>query len=137
MRKYVLFVLILLFCVGCQTTKQRLLDSGTSQVQLRSIQTRAFDTSDKIKCLRTVMAALQDLDFVIDDADDVLGAVSATRLNRYALRITVTVRPREDKQLLVRASIQYENKPVHDPEPYQQFFISLEKAMFLTAHQAD
>jgi len=137
MRKYVGFVLILLCCVSCQTTQQRLLDSGTSQVQLRSIQTRVFDTRDKAKGLRTVIATLQDLDFVIDDADDVLGAVSATKLNRYALRITVTVRPREERQLLVRASIQYGNKPVHDSETYQQFFISLEKAMFLTAHQVD
>ena len=136
MRKYVSFVLILLCCVGCVTTQQRLLDSDNSQVQLRSIQSRAFDTRDKVKFLRTVIATLQDLDFVIDDADDVLGAVSATKLNRYALRITVTVRPREEQQL-VRASIQYENKPVRTPEPYQQFFISLEKAMFLTAHQVD
>ena len=137
MKKYFLIVLILLLSGSCQTTQERLLDSGTSQVQLRSIQTRVFDTKDKIKCLRTVIATLQDLDFVIDDADDVLGSVSATKLNRYALRMTVTVRPRGEKQLLIRASVQYENKPVHDPEPYQQFFISLEKAMFLTAQQVD
>ena len=134
----VIFVLVLvLFLFGCATTQERLLDSDTSQVQLRSIQTRAFDTTDKEKTLRTVMATLQDLGFVIDSADDVLGTVSATKLNRYALRMTVTVRPRGEKQLLVRSNVQYENKPVHDPEPYQRFFISLEKAMFLTAQQVD
>lgn len=131
----IMFISLLIF--GCQTTQQRLLDSDASQVQLRSIQTRAFDTTDKEKTLRTIISTLQDLGFVIDKADAVLGSVSGTKLNRYALRITVTVRPRGETQLLVRANAQYELRPVTDPEPYQQFFSSLQKAMFLTAHQVD
>ncbi len=130
-------IVSLLLVVGCATTQQRLLDSDSSQVQLRSIQTRAFDTTDKEKTLRTVISTLQDLGFVIDKADATLGTVSATKLKYYALRMTVTVRPRGETQLLVRANAQYNVKPVIDPEPYQQFFTSLEKAMFLTAHQAD
>jgi len=128
---------LVLFASGCATTQERLLDSDSSQVQLRSIQTRAFDTTDREKTLRTVMATLQDLGFVIDQADSMLGTVTATKLNRYALRITVSIRPRGETQTLVRANCQYENKPVLDPEPYQQFFTSLEKAMFLAAHQVD
>jgi len=138
MRQIALILIVIsLFFVGCATTQQRLLDSDASQVQLRSIQTRAFDTTDKEKTLRTVMATLQDLGFVIDKADSTLGTVSATKLKQYALRITVTVRPRGETQLLVRANAQYNVQPVTDPEPYQQFFKSLEKAMFLTAHQSD
>ena len=137
-RKFALiFILFSFIVVGCATTQQRLLDSESSQVQLRSIQTRAFDTTDKEKTLRTVMSTLQDLGFVIDKADAILGTVSATKLKSYALRMTVTVRPRGETQLLVRANAQYNVQPVTDPEPYQQFFASLEKAMFLTAHQAD
>jgi starvation-inducible outer membrane lipoprotein len=136
--KSVLFLIVLsLLVVGCATTQQRLLDSDSSQVQLRSIQTRAFDTTDKEKTLRTVISTLQDLEFVIDKADATLGTVSATKLKHYALRITVTVRPRGETQLLVRANAQYNVTPITDPELYQQFFIALEKAMFLTAHQAD
>ncbi|HED01116.1 MAG TPA: hypothetical protein ENN18_12195 [Proteobacteria bacterium] len=138
MNKSVLFLIVIsLFFVGCATTHQRLLDSDSSQVQLRSIQTRAFDTTDKEKTLRTVISTLQDLEFVIDKADATLGTVSATKLKHYALRMTVTVRPRGETQLLVRANAQYNVTPITDPEPYQQFFTSLEKAMFLTAHQAD
>ena len=138
MKKTVLiWIVFSLLIMGCATTQERLLDSDTSQVQLRSIQTRAFDTTDKEKTLRTVMATLQDLGFVIDKADSVLGTVSATKLNYYSLRMTVTVRPRGETQMLVRANAQYNVKPITDPEPYQQFFTSLEKAMFLTAHQAD
>ncbi len=133
----IILILITLFAISCQTTQQRLLDSDSSQVQLRSIQTRAFDTTDKETTLRTVISTLQDLGFVIDKADAVLGSVSGTKLNRYALRITVTVRPRGDTQLLIRANAQYELKPVIDPEPYQQFFSALQKAMFLTAHHVD
>jgi len=137
-RKFSLILIVsVFFFTGCATTQQRLLDSESSQVQLRSIQTRAFDTTDKEKTLRTVMSTLQDLGFVLDKADATLGTVSATKLKGYALRMTVTVRPRGETQLLVRANAQYNVRPVTDPEPYQQFFTSLEKAMFLTAHQAD
>lgn len=122
---------------GCATTQERLLDSGTSQVQLRSIQSRAFATTEQARTLRTIMATLQDLGFVIDAADDTLGTVTATKLDHYALRMTVSVRPRGDSQLLVRANCQYENLPVNAAEPYQQFFASLEKSMFLAAQQVD
>lgn len=138
MRKTFLFALLFIsLLAGCATTQQRLLDSDASQVQLRSIQTRAFDTTDREKTLRTVMATLQDLGFVIDQADATLGTVTATKLNRYALRMTVSIRPRGETQLLVRANCQYQDTPVYDPEPYQQFFVSLEKGMFLAAHQVD
>ena len=136
-KSIVLVIFALLLMLGCQTTQERLLDSDTSQVQLRSIQTRAFDTTDKETTLRTIMSTLQDLGFVIDEADATLGTVSGTKLDRYALRMTVTVRPRGESQLLIRANAQYELKPVTDPEPYQHFFASLQKAMFLTAHQVD
>lgn len=135
--KTVLFFIVISLIAGCQTTQERLLDSDSSQVQLRNIQTRAFDTTDKEKTLRTVIATLQDLGFVIDKADALLGTVSATKLHRYALRMTVTVRPRGETQLLVRANVQYGLKPVTDPQPYQQFFSALQKSMFLSAHQVD
>lgn len=136
-KPFVLIIFALLVILGCQTTQERLLDSDSSQVQLRSIQTRAFNTTDKEKTLRTIISTLQDLGFVVDKADATLGSVSATKLDKYALRMTVTVRPRGETQLLIRANAQYELKPVTDPEPYQHFFASLQKAMFLTAHQVD
>lgn len=131
-------MVIMVFCISCaSSSKDHLLATEESQLQLRSIQTRAFDTSDKETTLRTVIATLQDLGFVVEEANLMLGNVSGTKLNKYALRMTVTVRPKGETQMLVRASAQYELTAVDDPEPYQQFFAALEKAMFLTAQQVD
>jgi hypothetical protein len=47
------------------------------------------------------------------------------------VRLTVTVRPRNEKQLVVRASAQFYLRAVEDPQPYQKFFRSLEQALFL------
>jgi hypothetical protein len=123
---------------GCQTTSSsQLLKADQSQVQTRNIQTRAFDTTDKNKTLRTIISTLQDLGFVVDKADELLGSVSATKLDGYQLRMTVTVRPRGQTQLLVRANAQYNLTAIEDPEIYQDFFTSLGRSMFLTAHNVD
>ncbi len=138
MTKNILAVFALLALAACQTnSRDQILATEKSQVALRSIQQRAFDTTDKETTLRNVIATLQDLGFVIDKADDTLGSVSGTKLEGYRLRITVTVRPRGQTQLLVRANAQYNLTAVEDPEPYQQFFTALERSMFLTAHNVD
>lgn len=137
-----ILALIATLIAGCASNVNRaLLDGDQSQVQLRSFQTRAFDTTDIQKTLRTVIGTLQDLGFVIDKADATLGSISGTKLAGYELRMTVTVRPRGTKQLLVRANAQFRlgmaGKPIDDPAPYQDFFTALGKAMFLTAQQVD
>lgn len=130
------FALALVVVTGCAANPQ-VLETGASQVQLRSFQSRAFDTTDKQQTLRTTIATLQDLGFVVEKADATLGTVTATKLNKYALRMTVTVRERGTAQMVVRANAQFNNKPVEEPKLYQDFFTSLEKSMFLTAHQVD
>jgi len=136
--KILLVLVFSLHLVGCATTTQHVLDSDQSQIQLRSIQTRAFDINDKKKMLKVIISTLQDLDFVLDRADLELGSVTATKfMSNKVLKMTVTARPRGDTQLLVRANAQFGIKPIDDPEPYQDFFNSLGKALFLTAHQVD
>jgi hypothetical protein len=130
--------LAVLLLAGCQTDSRRqVLATTESQLALRQMQSRAFDTTDRNMMLRTVVATLQDLSFVIDEADAMIGSVSGTKLDGYRLRMTVSIRPRGETQLLVRANAQYNVKAVDDPEPYQQFFFALEKSLFLTAHQVD
>ena len=123
---------------GCESMSARLLDEGDqTQLQKRSYQSRVFDTADKQSTMRTVISTLQDLGFIIDKADLTLGTVSATKFNGYQLRMTVSVRPRGTKQVLVRANVQFNIRPVEDPKPYQDFFVSLEKSMFLTAQAVE
>ncbi|NJD31740.1 MAG: hypothetical protein FIB04_07630 [Gammaproteobacteria bacterium] len=122
---------------GCVSSIDQVTKTEQSAVQMRSYQERAFDTADKEQTLRSVIATLQDLDFVLDKADLDLGMVTATKLSGYQLRITVTVRPRGDTQMLVRANAGYGEEVVKDPKFYRDFFTALEKAMFLTAHEVD
>ncbi len=133
--------LLLLFAffalVGCQNTAGQLLATDESQVKLRQMQTRAFDTIDQEKTLRTVIATMQDLGFVIDKADSSLGTVSGTKLDGYSLRMTVTVRSRGSSQLIVRANAQYNIHAVDDPDVYRQFFSTLGKSMFLTSQHVE
>lgn len=88
--------------------------------------------------MQTVISTMQDLDFVIDKADFTLGSVTGSKfLGQETVVMTVTVRPRGDKQLLVRANAQYGVSSVDDPATYQDFFTTLEKSIFLTAQQVD
>ena len=132
---WALFVALMLL-VGCATQNSHVL-SGGSAVELRSFQTRSFDTTDKHKMMRTIIAVLQDLGFIIDKTDEDLGLVTGTKLSGYQIRMTVIVQPRGEKQLAVRASGIYNNRAIEDPMPYQDFFTALEKGIFLTAQKID
>ena len=131
-----MLLLVVAFSGGCATQNSHVI-SGGSAVELRSFQTRAFDTTDKHKMMRTTIAVLQDLSFIIDKTDEDLGLVTGTKLSGYQIRMTVIVRPRGEKQLAVRASAIYNNTPIEDPTPYQDFFTALEKGIFLTAQKID
>lgn len=123
---------------GCVTTNQRVLDSGNeTQLQKRSYQSRIFETADKEKVLRAIISTLQDLGFVIDRADLMLGSVSGTKLDGHQIKITVSVRPKGTDRMLVRANAQFNITPIEDPKNYQDFFASLEKSLFLTAHAGE
>jgi hypothetical protein len=140
--KHEIFCLILPMLVlasGCATTPvEHILDLSANQLKLRSIQTRSFDTSDKGKMMRSVIATMQDLEFVVNKADDELGIITGTKfVGSQILKMTVIVRPKNDKQLLVRANAQFGIKSVDTPEPYQDFFDALSKAVFLTAQNID
>ena len=138
-RRIYAFLLLTSLFAGCTTgTPRQVLEADESQVKLRSIQSRVFDTADKEKTMRTVIATLQDLDFLVENADLALGSVTGTKFSRnMAIKMTVTVRPKGEKQMIVRANAQYGLMAVETPEPYQDFFTALGKAMFLTAQQVD
>jgi hypothetical protein len=132
---WTMFVAVLLFA-GCASRNSHVI-SGGSAVELRSFQTRAFDTTDKHQMIRTTIAVLQDLGFIIDKTDEDLGLVTGTKLSGYQIRMSIIVQPRGEKQMAVRASASYNNRAIEDPLPYQDFFSALEKGIFLTAQKID
>ncbi len=135
---HAIILVTLVFLASCATTTDRVLDTGDeTQLQKRSYQSRIFDTPDKEKVLRAVISTLQDLGFVIDRADLTLGTVSGTKFEKYRIKITVSVRPKGDDRMVVRANAQYNINPIDDPKQYQDFFMSLEKSLFLDAHAAE
>ena len=129
-------LLAVLALFGCATPNSHILEGG-SQVELRSYQSRSFDTADKVLVVRNVISTMQDLSFVIDKADADLGTVTGTKLSGYEVRMTVTVRPKSETQVIVRANATYNMKAIEDPVVYQQFFAALEKSLFLTAQQIE
>lgn len=128
-------VAMLCGCVPPQPGPE-LLAPTEAQMKMRSAQTRTFDVKDRQVAMRSVIAALQDLGFIIERANEALGLVSAARFaepNYYdVLGVTVTVRPQADGQMMIRANAIYNNKPIEDPKVYQNFFATLERSLFVT-----
>lgn len=133
-------ILIALFGVtlltGCVTTSDSVLGTQNSQVETRNYQSRTFDTNDKQMVLRNVISTMQDLNFIIDRADETLGTVSGTSFTNNS-KMTVSVRPVGKNQVLVRASAQAGWREITSATAYQNFFNSLSQSMFLDAHMVE
>jgi hypothetical protein len=127
----------LLFVGGCATTTPSNVIGQGTQLETRQIQTRKYDTLDKQMTMRSVIATLQDLGFTIDQADLDLGTVTATRLHQYTMRMTVTIVEKSEDRISVRANARIGENSVQDAATYQDFFVVLDKAMFLTQNNVD
>lgn len=123
---------------GCAAPEpsEDLLAPTEAQMKLRSFQTRTFEVKDRKLAMRAVIAALQDLGFIIERANEPLGLVTAARFaepNYYdVLAVTVTVRPQAEGRMMIRANAIYNNKPIDDPKAYQNFFATVERSLFIT-----
>jgi len=136
--RYILLVLglslILQACAGGPPPKE-LLALTEAQMKIRSFQTRAFDVKDKNKVLRSVVASLQDLGFLIERANGPMGLVTAGKFGpkgRGLVELTVTVRAKGEQQTEVRVNAIFNTKPIEDPKVYQNFFTAVERSLFLT-----
>lgn len=122
-------------CASKPPSMANLLQITDEQMKLRNMQTRSFDLDDRKKAMRGVIAALQDLGFIIERANEPLGLVTAARFAepRFfdVVGVTVTVRKVGDGKMLIRVNAIYNNAPITDPKVYQNFFASLERSMFI------
>ncbi len=132
-----LLAAMLVMVQGCAVPQpsQDLLAPTEAQMKIRSVQSRSFDLADRQVAMRGVIAALQDLGFIIERANESLGLVTAARFAepRFydVVGITVTVRPEAEGRMTIRANAIYNNKPIEDPKVYQNFFATLERSLFL------
>lgn len=139
LRPAALIVAAALLTSACASTppppSAPLLAPTEAQMKLRNMQTRDFDVTDRMVAMRGVIAALQDLGFIIERANEPLGLVTGARFaepNYYdVVGITVTVRALHDKKTTIRANAIFNNEPITDPEVYRNFFATLERALFI------
>lgn len=134
----ILAVVVLVLIQGCAAPQPSpdLLAPTDAQMKIRSAQTRSFDLKDRQVAMRGVIAALQDLGFIIERANEPLGLVTAARFaepNFYdVVGVTVTVRSESEDRMMIRANAIYNNRPIEDPKVYQNFFATLERSLFVT-----
>ena len=121
-------------CASPPEPPSTLLAPDSQQAALRAMQTRSFDVSDRQQAMRGVIAALQDLGFIIERANEPLGLVTAARFAEPSyvdvVGVTVTVRPLAADKMEIRANAIYNNQPITDAKVYQNFFATLERALF-------
>jgi pyocin large subunit-like protein len=67
--RYSLGMFFLIFAAGCATTTPVDITGAGTQLEVRQIQTREYDSLNKQMTMRSVIATLQDLGFTIDQAD--------------------------------------------------------------------
>ena len=137
MRRPIPLLLVTLLFAACATPAPdgELLSPDEAQLKIRAAQTRQFDVASREQAVRGVIAALQDLGFIIERASGELGLVTAARFAepRFydVMGITVTVRPKGAGRVEIRANAIFNNEPVSDPVVYQNFFATLERSLFI------
>ncbi|WP_419906508.1 hypothetical protein [Hoeflea sp.] len=137
-RFVMLSLIAAMMLAGCQTnSRDQVLASSESQVALRAIQTRAFHTPDKVRTMRSVIATLQDLGFVVDKADDVLGNVSATKLDGYQLRMDRDCPPERQEPDIGARIRPVQHHPDRGSAALQIFFCGAGKSDVPDSHQVD
>lgn len=126
-----ILILPLLLLCSCATItpKEVVFETGERQQQLREMQTRQFDVADRLAAMRIVILTLQDLGFVVNQADSHLGFISATKLNGYNLHISIMVDEMPRDRVSVRASLQAGVVAIEE-DSYQIFFASLATNLF-------
>ena len=143
---FVLAVLLASCSAVKPTPEDAIFEDDATQLQIRSVQSRVYDVTDRIRLMRAVIATLLDLDFVIDEADSDMGVITATRMSGYLLSATVLVTDKDDAHLQVRARMQTGWTPLAETavrevhmsdtvpdDTYQEFFYSLRQNLFLTS----
>ena len=125
---------------GCGSNSKQMVVENVQQLEVRSYQQKKY-SSDKNIVLKSTIATLQDLSFIIDRADEELGTIAATKYQGgSSMRMTIVVRNFDKDSVSVRVNAEHRQgagvpKGVDDPEVYQAFFSMLDKAIFFESEK--
>jgi len=121
-------------CAGPKKPPEELMTLSEAQLKIRSYQTRTFDVESQDKVVRGVVAALQDLGFIIERANAPMGLVTAGKFDKGGfVELTVTVRAKGTRQNEVRVNALFNTQPIDDPNAYQNFFTAVERSLFISS----
>lgn len=141
LRPQIIPIFLVLSLAACVTNQPPpIVLSKKSAVELRSMQTRVFETPDEHKVYRAILSVMQDLGYAITSLEPDSGVVTGNKLAQ--LNLTAAISSSNDKTTTVRANavVQINSRKmtprhqVDDPEFYQKrFFDPLSQALFLDA----
>ena len=150
---YLIFPLVFLFLVGCETTKPTV---NLTPLEIQSIQSRSYDHPKDV-VFPSVMSVFQDLGYSINSADMATGLITAestaasdkamkfwlgitkvskTKANAFIEEISGQTKVRINFVITNKKSDWYgqtdrEDNQVLTPEPYQNAFEKIENAVFI------
>jgi len=118
----------------------------SASLEIRSRQSRRFETTDQTLMLQAAVGTLQDLGFTIEETQSRYGVIVASKLAGARLRAQVVIREVGTRSgTTVRVTFQRISprpgamlavgETLNDPELYRGFFEKLEQSAFLTAHE--
>ena len=130
-----------------------------SELQIRQIQTREYENVKFEDAMKAVIASLQDQEFIITNASEKLGLVTAYKdieevdawtkfwvgpqgsyqtIRRIEANVTVR---EEGKFVRIRINLLAKGilntggtlwlRPIYDPEAYQKIFFKIDKSLFI------
>ncbi len=123
----ILFFMCLLLssCIS----RQEFIGTFETKENLALMQTRTYETNDRLKLLRSVMDAMQDMGFLIVSTNEEIGSISGVKRSGYYLSMDVFVTPVRHTQFKVTLSPQYNRQVVSGKKFYQDYFANLSTAM--------
>jgi len=150
---YLIFPLIFLFLVGCETTKPTV---NLTPLEIQSMQSRNYDHPKDV-VFPSVMSVFQDLGYSINSADMATGLITAestaasnkalkfwlgitkvsqTKANAFIEEISGQTKVRINFVITNKKSFGYgqtdrEDTQILTPEPYQNAFEKIENAVFI------
>lgn len=133
-------------CVPTVQQQEAMFTPNAAAVAARARESRRFETRDRALMLRSIVGALQDLGFTIEETQASLGLVVGSKLSGALIRAQVSMNaPPAGGDIVVRTTFQRIiprpgaslalGEALTDPVLYREFFEKIAQSAFLTAHQ--